>query len=173
MAHRMADRGSDSALSNARWAASRSASREAPRLRAGWNVGHCGEGCPHGGRVRHGWNRNDHWRDRSSDQRHPVVCRLHDSAAFGVDLTSHSGNGKAGPLSLRRALVRARPCRWVPSGGARVDGWREEINMNLTSKDRSIAGGRGFADFVDARGPSLHRTALVLTHQEQAAQDLV
>jgi len=44
---------------------------------------------------------------------------------------------------------------------------------NLTSKDGSTAGGREFADFVVTRGPSLHRTALLLTHQEQAAQDLV
>ena len=31
----------------------------------------------------------------------------------------------------------------------------------------------GFVDFVVARGPALHRTAVLLTHQEQAAQDLV
>jgi RNA polymerase sigma-70 factor (sigma-E family) len=57
-----------------------------------------------------------------------------------------------------------------------VRGWtarREEINVNLTGKDGSVAGGRDFADFVVARGPSLHRTALLLTHQGQAAQDLV
>jgi RNA polymerase sigma-70 factor (sigma-E family) len=45
--------------------------------------------------------------------------------------------------------------------------------MNLTSKDGSVAAGLEFADFVVARGPSLHRTALVLTHQGQTAQDLV
>lgn len=32
---------------------------------------------------------------------------------------------------------------------------------------------RGFVDFVVARGPSLHRTAVLLTRQDQAAQDLV
>ena len=31
----------------------------------------------------------------------------------------------------------------------------------------------GFVDFVVARGPALHRTAVLLTRQEQAAQDLV
>ena len=31
----------------------------------------------------------------------------------------------------------------------------------------------GFVDFVVARGPALHRTAVLLTHQEQAAVDLV
>ena len=32
---------------------------------------------------------------------------------------------------------------------------------------------RGFVDFVVARGPALHRTAVLLTRQEQAAEDLV
>lgn len=31
----------------------------------------------------------------------------------------------------------------------------------------------GFVDFVVARGPALHRTAVLLTRQEQAAEDLV
>jgi len=31
----------------------------------------------------------------------------------------------------------------------------------------------GFVDFVVARGPALHRTAVLLTRQEQSAQDLV
>ena len=31
----------------------------------------------------------------------------------------------------------------------------------------------GFVDFVVARGPALHRTAVLLTHQEQSAEDLV
>lgn len=31
----------------------------------------------------------------------------------------------------------------------------------------------GFADFVEARGSSLHRTALLLTHHDASAQDLV
>src|SRR5665811_1918114 len=31
----------------------------------------------------------------------------------------------------------------------------------------------GFVDFVVARGSALHRTAVLLTRQEQAAQDLV
>jgi RNA polymerase sigma-70 factor (sigma-E family) len=31
----------------------------------------------------------------------------------------------------------------------------------------------GFVDFVVARGPALHRTAVLLTRDEQAAQDLV
>ena len=32
---------------------------------------------------------------------------------------------------------------------------------------------RGFVDFVVARGPALHRTAVLLTRQDQAAEDLV
>ena len=31
----------------------------------------------------------------------------------------------------------------------------------------------GFVDFVVARGPALHRTAALLTRQDQAAEDLV
>ena len=31
----------------------------------------------------------------------------------------------------------------------------------------------GFVDFVVARGPALHRTAVLLTRQEQSAEDLV
>jgi DNA-directed RNA polymerase specialized sigma24 family protein len=31
----------------------------------------------------------------------------------------------------------------------------------------------GFVDFVVARGPALHRTAVLLTRQDQAAEDLV
>jgi RNA polymerase sigma-70 factor (sigma-E family) len=32
---------------------------------------------------------------------------------------------------------------------------------------------RGFVEFVTARGPALHRTAVLLTRQEQSAEDLV
>lgn len=32
---------------------------------------------------------------------------------------------------------------------------------------------RGFVDFVVARGPALHRTAVLLTRQQQSAEDLV
>jgi len=38
---------------------------------------------------------------------------------------------------------------------------------------RDTAPPRGFVDFVVARGPALHRTAFLLTRQEQAAEDLV
>jgi len=47
--------------------------------------------------------------------RHPGVCQLHDSADFGVDLTGHSWMPRAGPSSLRWALMLARRCNWPPS----------------------------------------------------------
>ena len=37
----------------------------------------------------------------------------------------------------------------------------------------SVKAPEGFTEFVIARGPSLHRTALLLTHNEASAQDLV